>query len=105
HRINTHGIYGAPIVDEAFKFHNLRDQIEVYRLPIPSYNRFHFQSHASVSRLPCRRGGRGHHHWNGCSSSDNGGSGSAADRRNLRLSVCSRKPKFSNNFDDGALST
>src|SRR6266540_1498909 len=97
---NTDCVNGAAVINETLKFHDLRNQVQVYRLSISPDYRFHLQSYTGVASFPilgCRR--CDHNRDNSAHESR----GRAADRWNLRLSICPRITKFSNDFDDGAL--
>src|SRR6266404_7246110 len=92
---------GTAVVNEAFKFHNLRDEVEINGNSVRSYDGFDFQRDAGVTCFKLGRSRRGHDvNLNRPSSAS-----STTDSRDLRRSKLRRVTEFSDDFDHRALPT
>ena len=98
---------GAPVVDEAFEFNNLRDEVQVNREAIGANGRLDFQRHTCVAGLEC--GGRCRRHrkdvelrtTSACDAA--AATVSAKVLRNLwRVELC-RIAELADDFNDGSL--
>ena len=109
-RIGGGRLNRAAVVDEAFKFHDLRDKVQIDRIVIRADGGLDFQRHAGIPRLERRRrGGRDRESYStygaatATDATDDTSHISAKGLRDLRRLELGGITELADDFDDRAL--